>query len=363
MKNVLVQAGHKRPQQPGFESQTGAEGEAPLVARIQDALVRRLRDDANFRPIPMPGRIDPVAHVDAALFLHADGVDNPAVHGFCFGYPTGYKVNRDLAELIADEIRKLPGAPTRRGDNPTRDSEYYYGFGLVDTPGPEVLIEHGFVTNPTERTWLNQHVEPIAHAEYAALCRYFGFPVGDHGDRGGHGITPDAAFLAPQRAPRNLAVSYLLARPHGEYSTVDVQNIVGYYYATCPPVGLDPLLLVAQMIEETAHLTSDWSQRPRRNPAGLGVTGRPGEGLSFPSWAAAVRAHAGRVLAYCLAKGTENPAQAKLISEALAYRSLPDDLRGCAVHLKGLVGTWAQDPQYAEKVSSVANDVLQCGAT
>ena len=49
------------------------------------------------------------------------------------------------------------------------------------------------------------------------------------------------------------------------------------------------------MAEETSHLTSFWSQRPRRNFAGIGVTGQPGAGLSFPDLKTAVHAHTGRL--------------------------------------------------------------------
>ncbi len=354
MKRILVQAGHKPPLQPGIPG-TGAPGEAPLMAEIQQAVVRVLEHDGRFKAIAVPGEIPGGLQVDAALFLHADGVDNTSVRGFCFGYPTGSKdteVNRDLAELIAAEFNKLPGHPPRRADNPTADAHYYYGFRIVETPGPEVLIEHGFVTNPTEHAWLKSHVEQIAQAEHAALCRYFGFD--------GQKITPQATLISPPRAPRQNAETYLLARPHGQYTEADVRNIVGYYYsvATAGGVGLDPLLAIAQMILETAHLTSYWSQRPRRNPAGIGVTGAPGAGVSFPSWFAAVQAHVGRLLAYSLPKGKEAAAQATLINKALAARPLPDALRGRAPRLQGLAGTWAKDPQYANKICAIANDIL-----
>src|SRR5690349_9929824 len=50
-QRVLVQAGHQRPLQPGHEGQTGAPGEAELVARIQRRLVRLLNEDGNFSGI------------------------------------------------------------------------------------------------------------------------------------------------------------------------------------------------------------------------------------------------------------------------------------------------------------------------
>jgi len=38
-RRILVQAGHNKPMQPGHLSETGAPGEAELVARIQKRLV------------------------------------------------------------------------------------------------------------------------------------------------------------------------------------------------------------------------------------------------------------------------------------------------------------------------------------
>jgi|GEM_PF-4434851 len=366
MKRILVQAGHQRPLQPGFEGQTGAPGEAELVADIQHALVRMLNQDPDFHGVPVPGRIDPSVKVDGAVFLHADGFHDPSAGGFSVGYPPGFEVNRRLAHLIANEIEKLPGHPRRRPDNNTDDMKFYYGFGIVDTPGPEVIVEHGFVTNPSEHRWLKAHVNALAQAEHTALRRFFGLPVQQHpkGSTDGQGVettpgpvTPNAHLCAPSRAPAERAEGYLLARAHGGYSPADVRTIVADYYATATAVGLDPLLAVAQMVEETGHLTSFWSQRPRRNLAGIGVTGEPGKGLSFPDLKTAVRAHTGRLLAYALPRGTGDQAQKELVKEALSFRPLPDGLRGAAPTLQGLAGTWAADPHYAEKVARVANDI------
>jgi hypothetical protein len=170
-------------------------------------------------------------------------------------------------------------------------------------------------------------------------------------------VTPRSQLHAAPRAAAERAEQYLLAGPHGEYSDDDVRVIVRHYYDTAPTVGLDPLLVVAQMVLETGALTSFWSQRPRRNPAGIGVTGAPGVGLSFPSWKTAVRAHTGRLLAYSLPSGAADQAQIRLIAEALAFRSLPQRLRGVAPRLEGLAGTWAADPEYAVKLARVANEI------
>jgi Mannosyl-glycoprotein endo-beta-N-acetylglucosaminidase/N-acetylmuramoyl-L-alanine amidase len=366
MKRILVQAGHQRPLQPRHETETGAPGEAELVADIQHALVGMLNKDPDFKGIPVPGRIDPGIKVDGAIYLHADGASNSSAGGYSVGYPPDFEVNRRLAQLIANEIEKIPGHPRRRPDNNTDDMKFYYGFGCVDTPGPEVLVEHGFVTNPAEHKWLKAHVNALAQAEHNALRRFFGLPAQSSSkvDTGGHGrvtagvVTVDTRLHATPRAPAEQVERYLLAKAHGGYSDDDVRTIVTAYYATATAVGLDPLLVVAQMSEETGHLTSFWSQRPRRNFAGIGVTGNPGEGLSFPDLKTGVRAHTGRLLAYSLPIGTGNQAQNQLIKEALSFRGLPDRLRGAAPTLKGLAGTWAHDPKYADKIAHVANDIL-----
>lgn len=174
-KRVLVQAGHVAPRQPGHESQTGTAGEQELVAAIRGKLVRLLNADGRFEAIPQPGWIRPDnIRVDAALFLHADGSGNPAASGFSMGYPD-YPVNRKLADMITAEFLKIPGHPPHHQDNYTADMRGYYGFHHVSTPGPEVLVEHGFLTNPRERAWLNTHVGELAAAEYRALLRFFEF--------------------------------------------------------------------------------------------------------------------------------------------------------------------------------------------
>lgn len=370
VKRILVQAGHMPPLEPGHLDQTGATGELELVTAIQRKLVGLLDADDAFHGVPMPGRIDRSVHVDAAVFLHADGATNTSARGFSVGFPL-FDVNRRLAHLIVDEIEKIPGHPPRRPDNNTAGMADYYGYRRVETPGPEVLVEHGFVSNAGEHRWLTAHVSHLARAEHNALRRFYGLqatqtPVGGGsvhlgGGAGAHRITTSSALHSPPRAPASAAVSYLLGHAHGQYSDGAVRAIVDHYYDTADPVGLDPLLVIAQMAEETGHLTSFWSQPPRRNPAGIGVTGEPGVGLSFPDWATAVRAHTGRLLAYALPAGHGTAQQRALVAEALTVRPLPDHLRGAAPTLAGLTGTWARDPDYATKLASVANDIIAAG--
>jgi hypothetical protein len=137
--------------------------------------------------------------------------------------------------------------------------------------------------------------------------------------------------------------AYILGRAHGEYTEEDIRNaIVPAYYAACEPVGIDPVIPIAQMIHETGNLTSFWAARPQRNPAGIGVNGQkqsepPADranwafntqrsqwerGVSFASWQNdAIPAHVGRLLAYFLPKGAENDIQRAVIERGLRYRA------------------------------------------
>jgi hypothetical protein len=171
---VLVQAGHLAPLEPGF-SATGAAGEVELTHQIRDALVALLRHDDRFDAIPTPGNLPNGIRVDAALFLHCDGA-TPSARGFSFGFPSGGK-HKALAGHIRAEFMRLPAGhpPGDRQDNGTADESEYFGFkhGRVLTDAM-CLVEHGFVSNPTEHAWMRAHVDDLAHAEYVGLCRHFG---------------------------------------------------------------------------------------------------------------------------------------------------------------------------------------------
>jgi hypothetical protein len=159
------------------------------------------------------------------------------------------------------------------------------------------------------------------------------------------------------------AFRYIAARSN-QYTPFDVNLIVQGYVEIGNAAGIDWFLALAQCAHETGSLTSWWCARPRRNPAGLGVTGRiaegtpelapPGawvwdpdmerwrEGLQFASWVeASIPAHLGRLLAYALPAGTGTPYQQFLIDYALALRPLPAHLRGSSQLITDLNGRWA----------------------
>ncbi|MBO9336926.1 MAG: glucosaminidase domain-containing protein [Roseiflexus sp.] len=182
--------------------------------------------------------------------------------------------------------------------------------------------------------------------------------------------------------------AFILARPRGEYTTRDIEAvIVPVYWQLCAEIGIDPTLAVAQMIHETGNLTSFWAARPQRNPAGIGVTGQkqttpPPDtngwafnsqrqqweaGVSFATWEHdAIPAHVGRLLAYALPIGAENPVQRAAIERALRYRALPARMRGSAPTLKQLGRVhnptgqgWASPGiDYGAKIAAIATRIV-----
>lgn len=192
--------------------------------------------------------------------------------------------------------------------------------------------------------------------------------------------TPSSPIIGlPLTDLRSLAARF--PAPRGGYSVKDIRGVIlKAYWETCGEVDVDPVLAIAQMAHETGALTSWWSQRPRRNPAGIGVTGetRPGyapqplpydvwhmdvaeqlwrRGNVFREWfPEAIRAHVGRLLAYALPPDTGTDAQQAMIDEALAVRPLKPEYRGSAPTLSGLEGTWAVPGRtYADALAKWAN--------
>ena len=282
--------------------------------------------------------------------------------------------NRQLGRRIAALLHQELGLNVRGQDGLSlRDN---LGF-LNHTNMPAMIPEISFVDNDTDRKISGRadYATKAGEALAQAICEHFGKPfVPPHaaqpatamvtgtatGTGNGTGpVSPSSLLMAAPRGNVGQVTAYLLARPHGAYAQADVQAIAAEYFTVARPLGLDPLLAASQMIEETAHLSSFWSQPPRHNMAGIGVTGEPGAGTSFPSATEGVRAQIGRLLAYALKKGTETPGQRSLIAEALSFRGLPDDRRGVAPTLAGLAGPgrWAADTQYAGKIARVANQV------
>lgn len=221
-------------------------------------------------------------------------------------------------------------------------------------------------------------------------------PVGRKTDPAGFPLVPFLASLSIEPTPRYTEDSPLLATlPQPDAATVrgwipgarDLAAEIGDCYAdVCARGGVDVAIAVAQMLHETGGRSSWWSQYPRSNPAGLGVTGetKPGrqlqpspaelwhfdqaankwrKGNAFTSWSQSIPAQIGRLLAYALPEGHGSGEQIDLIDYALSVRALPPAARGSVGAVKHLgaalnpsgVGWASPGDSYGSKLAFIAN--------
>lgn len=193
-------------------------------------------------------------------------------------------------------------------------------------------------------------------------------------------LAVNAPLLAAPRTTVDRAVRYITKRgTHTSYTPNDVQTICAAYWNVGRATGIDPLIAVAQMILETDNLKSWWSLRPRRNPAGLGVTGESGSftakpgvdwayqidkklwrrGASFASWDISVRAHIGHLLVYAVAPTLYTQQQKQAILFDPRATAVPQAKRGSVPLLSGLAGTWAvPGTGYAESIADIATRIM-----
>lgn len=196
-------------------------------------------------------------------------------------------------------------------------------------------------------------------------------------------VSRDSAIIAPARCTQQEAVAYLSNR-NGWYTTDELKNIIiPAYFEYGAISGVDPCVAIAQLVHETGYLTSWWSNRPRRNPAGIGVTGQTSatkppdsdlknwaynaqtkrwqKGLSFREWKdVAIPAHMARLLAYAVKPEKMTAQQIQFVQTHTASRPVPSRIVGCAPTLAGLEGTWAYPGKgYADKLSIHANNIIR----
>lgn len=171
-------------------------------------------------------------------------------------------------------------------------------------------------------------------------------------------------ILGPPHITQAQALAYLLRQRPGHYTRHDLERtILPGYWRWCAETGVSFGIAIAQMIHETGRLQSHWSQRPQRNPAGIGVTGRSQKGpagvpppdpkdgtswayntqrhqwetgLVFASWNEAIPAHVLRLLGYAKTDMELTAAHQALLLSHTARRPLPAAARGSARTLREL---------------------------
>lgn len=193
--------------------------------------------------------------------------------------------------------------------------------------------------------------------------------------------TADSVLSGYKELNKEFLAHIAASLPHSTYTYYDFLSIFSSYEEHCIVADINTELIIAQMFHETNWCRSWWSQRPRRNPAGIRVTGErklllsPKDivkewqwdskeniykrGLSFPSWQESSSVHIGHILCYMytdsemtadqLALSMKSPNKA--ILSALKYR-------GVAKTIRGLNGRWAYPGvYYADAIARIANTI------
>jgi N-acetylmuramoyl-L-alanine amidase len=125
----------------------------------------------------LPATIPPGYDADAFVALHADGVQGTGARGFKLATP--WRTSR-AAQHLLDSITAEYAAATRlpQDSSITFNMRGYYAFNhfrnrhAVARTTPAVIIEMGFLTNPTDRALLTRQPDRVAAGIANGIQRY-----------------------------------------------------------------------------------------------------------------------------------------------------------------------------------------------
>lgn len=170
----LFQAGHIAPREPGFEGGTGTVREQEFTRKICAELRRLFEADGRFNITVAPGDLPDGASFDFVLYEHVDGSKSSLAHGFSFGWDVNDPGRApSLARRITKRYLKLGHPGGHHADNYTGALRHYYGYRRIHAP-IELLVENGFMTNPTEQAWCFENLKLLAMAQYEAVLEELG---------------------------------------------------------------------------------------------------------------------------------------------------------------------------------------------
>lgn len=177
MPNILIQAGHNPPRQPGFETETGAVGEMEFTKLAADKVLWFLAKDPNFFGHYAPGLVPDSPYFDGAVYLHCDSSNTESVGGHSYGYPNPSHAFANSVEGAFRDLAHEKDAPESwliRRDNYTPNESEYYAFRHVQTHH-HLLIEMFFISNPLEYEFFRNHSTDLARAIYHGIAHYFNY--------------------------------------------------------------------------------------------------------------------------------------------------------------------------------------------
>jgi hypothetical protein len=125
----------------------------------------------------LPATVPPAYDADAFIALHADGVVGSAARGYKLATP--WRTSRASAALMTaldQAYGDITGLP--RDDAITINMRGYYAFNYrrhvhaVARTTPSVILEMGFLTNPTDRAFMTEQADVVAAAIADGVMAY-----------------------------------------------------------------------------------------------------------------------------------------------------------------------------------------------
>lgn len=156
--------------------------------------------------------------------------------------------------------------------------------------------------------------------------------------------TESLSIMGPPLSTADRVIGWWGNRPNQPRLDVTPPELIDLYYAEGLAEGVRPELAFAQAVFETGYFSS--TDTAINNYAGIGHPDGAGSGMAFQSPAIGVRAHVQLLRAF--AEGND----ADFTSERVVPRP-----GASATTLLELAGTWAADPNYAEKVVAVLSAI------
>jgi hypothetical protein len=144
-------------------------------------------------------------------------------------------------------------------------------------------------------------------------------------------------------SPHTLAAFLVSVNPKAEKTFAE--DLAVFYVEEGAAEGVNHDAAFAQMCLETGYLRFGGLVKPEMNNfCGLGSIGPGQPGERFPNPRIGVRAHIQHLKAYAAAE----PLNQELVDPRYKWVRY-----GASPEIKGLAGTWAADPRYAEKINSI----------
>ena len=175
MKKIYINPGHSD-QDPGA---VGFETERRLNVAVARYMAEYLPADYVCETRMSPGTMLTLAEVcsdanswgaDLFLSLHTNASVNPAANGSeCLIYSNAATVAREVSEDILEQMTLITGLRNR---------------GIVERPGlyvlrrtamPAVVVEMGFITNPSDADLMVNSPNLFALGIYRGVLKYYGF--------------------------------------------------------------------------------------------------------------------------------------------------------------------------------------------